>query len=38
MFDEFFHRRRKNRPMLFFMIGLILLGGILFAAGILYLS
>lgn len=37
MFDEFFTRRRNNRPMLFFMIFLILLGVGLFAAGFLYL-
>lgn len=36
MFDEFFYRRRKNKGMLFAMIGMLVMGIALFAAGIYF--
>lgn len=37
MFDEFFYRRRKNKSMLILMIGCMLLGAAMIAAGFLFL-
>lgn len=37
MFDEFFYRRRKDKGMLYLMIGFIILAVVLIGGGIMYL-
>lgn len=37
MFDEFFYRRRKNKGLYYFMIGMMVLAVAMLAMGILYL-
>ncbi|MET3290646.1 UNVERIFIED_CONTAM: hypothetical protein ABID98_003216 [Brevibacillus sp. OAP136] len=36
MFDEFFYRRRKDKGMLYLMIGFIILAVALIGGGIMY--
>lgn len=37
MFDEFFFRRRKDKSMLYLMVGFIVMAVLLIGAGVMYI-